>query len=338
MTEKPQLIPRRPEGPAGSPGRRKHGLEYTFGFQNEAFSEYLFSPTNITKLKDMMPVLAAADHPIVQDAAGSAAMDYALTSQDFGSTPQESLKERMYCLGEARVHWLRAMESFPALIRQDHDHKRKMDLSLMQLKMVHRLAYLPVMGTVAARYARQPLPPDEVTDRRQRTISNLVHVAKTVLAIPNHEDLQGRYRHGLLGEMACGAAGLLDENAKYTLLPCSLGRTHRWYEPARATLTASANDVPFDKTMIRIRSRLFRGKIMDEKRVLFDVANDLALGVDRRIDQTVESFVDIASGDGTPSLERSFAAIGQRVTARLDLFAVEREQRRQLLNSPATDL
>jgi len=306
-------------------------LEQVFGFDNEAFSSYMSRARNTQELAQLVPRLGESDHPIVLGAAGCAAMEWALHPvKPYKKIRQESFNRRKNYLEEAGKYWQASLDGLPALIQSRPLIEDRKELAFMRVQTMHRLAYLPMMESVASLYSYCSLSPQEMADREYQTRHNLVGLAKTVMSMPREKGRVARYRAGLLGEIACGMVGMMDNPAKYILLPSSIRNDHDCIKRQRADLIAITTEPPYNKSLIQVGSNK-GSEVIDRKRVFFDPAVDLVLSPGKYVASTVGVFSDITQEIIQPDCEDygRLAVLGRVMTMRIDQFNDARQQASQ---------
>jgi hypothetical protein len=102
---------------SGSPHLTR--LEQIFGFQNEAFRNYMRIGRvdgREHRFKHIQSEMGKYDHPVVQFAAGSAAVELSLLKDIFKqSSTEEALAKRKHLIDVAKDHFLQSVEGFAKL-------------------------------------------------------------------------------------------------------------------------------------------------------------------------------------------------------------------------------
>jgi len=325
MTEDHSPVPRPPKVRSSQPGPSLTDHERVYGFKSRAFYRYMRKPRGLEASRIILDELAESSHPILLIAAGSLAVSCALRYEHRkDQDPEESFNKRTPYLQEAKNYWLRALEIFPGYTRMQKDDERKYDLVQMQFQTMHRLAYLPMTRTAAALDARYPLLPSESAENQRQTVSKLGHIAEAILLMHGRRPLlRVHERAGIMSEIACGMVGMVDDPAKYIILPSSFRQDNHRLEEWRADLTAIGTEEsawPRYRTAIQVKSRGVGDQVLERKRVLVDASLDLVLRPGERPAQTVSSFLEMTQGHATEEVELRFAALGRVMTQRLDLF------------------
>jgi len=306
---------------------RPHTLEQVFDFEDVSFRRYMEQPRHPEKLHELIPLLAESDHPVVLVAAGSAAVESALHPKTARPlSPQSSSRERMRLLNSAETYWSRALAQFSSYFQEQNDIELKDQFKFMSSQTMHKLAYIPMMKVAASLYANCPMPLAKMAAMQQKTTAKLLQVAEDTLNMSEQKVTSRADRTGLLGELACGMIGMVDDPAKYILLPSSLRQDHDIRPMYRADFISIATRWPFLKAPVQVTSFDANHKTLEKTRVTFHKGRDLALQPGLSVQDTVEGFIDMTDGRATSETTDRFAVLGRVMTQRLDLFMLDRTQ------------
>jgi hypothetical protein len=332
MPENPAPIPRPPSGPRPRPIYALHPLERIFGFQDPAFTAYMRTKEeNVGRFREIYDDLAKADHPILQYAAGSVAMEMALSRGLHSTSPNGSLADRRVLLENAKTAWEQSIEGFKTLWRAGSYPERRAQRNQMRYRVMHFLAYLPLMDVVASQYASRMLTPDQIAEKRQATNEAVVELSERLFTMPFNTTRDSQTQAGLLGEVACGIIAQF-ESPGYICVPAPLRQDHHPLASKRGDLMALTPHSRRKKWPVQVKNNMdnVAEAVKNSKnQVLVDASRDLVLKPGWSLGKTVRGFTEVVNGKATDETRARLTVVGRVMTQRLDAFALAKMEKWQ---------
>ncbi len=294
-------------------------LERAFGFRDPAFTDYIIAKNlGKSRRRTLSHELGQNNHPIVQVAAGSIAMWLAV-HRDFYPTDsaQEGYEARQADLRVASKRWADAAAGLRELHRPYH--RLTPNISMMEFRLTHARAYLPLAEIIAAGLEEYNLPPDVIQKRHQQTSEALASLGEQALAIPPNCLMNPGRRRRFIAEMACGVVTRFDEAARFVGLPPSFRQFYA-AGPRHADMVALSTDPIYPNPRISFSANPSKLPVPGSNFLSVNIERDLTFGVGHSVDETLQTFVNVVRGNDGPTVE-SLGQLGNALGDRLMVVA-----------------
>jgi len=296
-------------------------VERVFKFEDEAFRAYMArvqrrSPSYIKECGDGM---AESDHPVVQYAAGWAAVEHALFRDNPNSrNPMNvSYDKRVVSLATASARWDKAAVGLQDMRQSQSTIQRQLRFFGLEMRLMEAMAYMPNMEIDAALLGRGPLSDDERQLKLGETKQRTSHLARYVMGMSNVGHI-GQIRAGLISEMACGAVGQSIDDGRYIFIPSTFRQDHHLVRNMRADYVAMSGKEPYPKTLVQVKKvdEVKYNTLPNFCNVL--ATRDLILHPGRPVTETLGAFADIVEGQGKLEDEDRMTRLAGALALRLD--------------------
>lgn len=309
-------------------------MEYHYGFQNDTFRAYMLlfrSNGGRDVMENCLDELAGSSNPLLQNAAGSAALELALRRprKEDEAPPQEQFAERQELLAIAKTQHNEAADGlFEWSKKITDDQPKSLSLEQCGIQALHTSAYVPLMELAAARYVGYYLTPEEIESRQLATRQATMYLSEFLLNTEHtgYGQIAGVGR-GLIGEVACGLVGQAGDPAGALVLPSSLRQDNRRQRKLRADFMGIHAEEPYSKTMIQVK---YGHNMTSEESdcLLVQASRDLVLEPGLEVDYTLQSFIDMVQGTASSEIEERFRAVNQTLVDRIESFDMTARQKK----------